>query len=235
MTDAAGTPPPRDTLTIRFHADARVTIAGRTMPAKDAAPILAQAAARTPPPLLDFVPDEDAGFEGVGAIIHQAVRSGFPDHCFSFHDPATWPALRPATSDDIPFLLALRHQTMDAAMIAAGKAPSDAAHLQRVLHAFGSAQVVELAGVPVGLVKVIRTAPVWDLVQIQVAPPAQRQGLGTRLVSMVIAQAQAEDAHVKLSVFKVNPARHLYQRLGFRITGETDDAYDMLYTNPRSG
>ncbi len=143
-----------------------------------------------------------------------------------------FPILRPATQADIPFLLDLRHQTMDATMIAAGKTPSDDAHLQRVLHAFESAHIVLMAEQPVGLLKVVRTAPVWDLIQIQVAPAAQGKGLGARLLRALVAEAMQSGAAVKLSVFKVNPARRLYERLGFTVTEETEDAYEMVFNNP---
>ncbi|WP_229507165.1 GNAT family N-acetyltransferase [Pseudoduganella rivuli] len=225
--------PTRDTIDVQFHANQTVTIAGVTLAPLDAYPILEQAAQRTPPPLLNFITDEGAGYESVGRIIYQAVRAGFPDESFSFHDPSSKPVLRPATEADIPFLLDLRHQTMDATMIAAGKTPSDEAHMQRVLYAFESAHIVLLADQPVGLLKVVRDAPVWDLVQIQVAPSAQGKGLGERLLRGLIAQAMASDVSVKLSVFKVNPALRLYTRLGFTVTDETEDAYEMVFMNPR--
>jgi ribosomal protein S18 acetylase RimI-like enzyme len=92
---------------------------------------------------------------------------------------------------------------------------------------------VLLAGEPVGLLKVVRTGPVWDLIQIQVAPSAQGKGVGEKLLRTLKAQAMAADVSIKLSVFKVNPARRLYERVGFIITGETDDAYEMLLTLER--
>ncbi len=36
-----------------------------------------------------------------------------------------------------------------------------------------------------------------------------------------VAQARAEGVPVALQVLKVNPARHLYERLGFSVVGET--------------
>jgi ribosomal protein S18 acetylase RimI-like enzyme len=156
------------------------------------------------------------------------VRAGFPDECFSFYDPSTVPAFRPATEADIPFLLRLRRQTIDPHLAVAGMAQSDEAHLQRVLYGFDSAQIVLLAGEPVGLLKVVRTAPVWDLIQIQVAPSAQGKGLGEQLLRRLMAQAMAAGSSIKLSVLKANPAKRLYERMGFTVTAETEDAYEML-------
>jgi ribosomal protein S18 acetylase RimI-like enzyme len=144
--------------------------------------------------------------------------------------PADRPALRAAAEEDIPFLLQLRHQCMNAALIASGHTPSDDAHLQRIRYRFDAAEIVLLGGRPAGLLKTVRTGPVWDLIQIQVTPSEQGKGWGAKLLRTVMAQAMAAGASVKLSVFKVNPARRLYERLGFVVTGETDDAYDMLYT-----
>lgn len=230
MTRQVGPLPVRAVLEIHFHADQTVTIEGVTLPAADATPLLDAAAKRVPPPLFKFVRDEGAGYESVGRIIYQAVRSGFPDDSFSLLGQKHRPVLRPATQADIPFLMDLRHQCMDAAMLAAGKTLSDEAHLQRILHEFGWAHIVQLAGEPVGLLKVVRTAPVWNLIQIQVAPAEQGKGLGEQLLRTLMAEAMAAGASIKLDVFKVNPALHLYERLGFSVIGETDDAYDMLFT-----
>lgn len=220
----------RDTIDVQFHADQTVTIDGTTLQPSAALPLLEEAAKRVPPPLLNFITDDGAGYKSVGKIIHLAVHAGFPDECFSFYDPSPVPFLRPAAEEDIPFLLQLRHQCMNAAMIASGKTPSDDAHLQRIRHRFDAAEVVMLGDRPVGLLKTVRTGPVWDLIQIQVAPSEQGKGLGGKLLRRVIAQAMAAGVSVKLSVFKVNPALRLYQRLGFIVTGETDDAYDMQFT-----
>jgi ribosomal protein S18 acetylase RimI-like enzyme len=222
--------PARDTLEIHFHADQTVTIEGVTLAIDDALPVIEQAAQRTPAPMLKFVREEGAGYECVGPIIYQAVRAGFPDECFSFLGPRPRPALRPATETDIPFLMDLRHQSMDAVMVAAGMTPDDEAHMRRVLYAFEWAQVVMLAGEPIGLLKVVRTAPVWDLIQIQLLPAAQGKGLGEQLLRTLMAQAMAAGASVKLCVLKVNPALHLYERLGFVVIGEAADTYNMLFS-----
>ncbi|GAB2844959.1 hypothetical protein GCM10027277_11210 [Pseudoduganella ginsengisoli] len=224
--------PVRDTLTIHFHADQTVTIEGVTLAAVDATPLLESMAKRTPPPLLKFVPDEGAGYETVGRLIYQAVRVGFPDESFGLIGKKPTPVLRKANDADLPFLMELRHQCMDTPMLAAGKTPSDELHRQRILYQFEWAEIVELAGEPVGLLKVVRSPPVWDLIQIQVAPREQGKGLGSLLLHALMAQAMAYGASIKLSVFKVNPALHLYERLGFVVIGETDDAYDMLFTAP---
>ena len=227
-TSAAMTCPATDSIEIHFHADQTITIAGVTMPPQQASSILEEAARRTPQPMLNFHPQAGAGYEAIGIIIYQAMRAGYTSDRINARPPSA-PTLRPATQADLPFLLALRHQTMDAPLIASGGTPSDEAHMQRILFCFEAARIVMIEDKPVGLLKVVRTAPVWDLIQIQVAPDMQGRGLGARLLRGVIDEATAAGAGVKLSVFKVNPARRLYERMGFKPVAETDDAIEMVY------
>jgi GNAT superfamily N-acetyltransferase len=53
-----------------------------------------------------------------------------------------------------------------------------------------------------------------DLVVI--APPHQGQGVGTKVMKQLIAEADARSVPLWLSVYKTNTARRLYQRLGLR-------------------
>ncbi len=55
--------------------------------------------------------------------------------------------------------------------------------------------------------------------EIALLPEAQGRGIGTRLVRDVLQAAQRRGVPVRLSVFTSNPARVLYARLGFRVTG----------------
>jgi ribosomal protein S18 acetylase RimI-like enzyme len=57
------------------------------------------------------------------------------------------------------------------------------------------------------------------LVVVEVLPEWQGQGIGTRVVSRVVQEAGG--VPVSLHVLKGNPARALYERLGFVIDGET--------------
>lgn len=50
----------------------------------------------------------------------------------------------------------------------------------------------------------------------------QRRGIGTKVVNLLIAEAQAADLGVTLSVVKTNPAMRLYERLGFAVTREDE-------------
>ena len=58
-------------------------------------------------------------------------------------------------------------------------------------------------------------------------PEAQGRGIGTRLVEEVLAASRATRRPVRLRVLRVNPARRLYERLGFKVTGETETHFEM--------
>lgn len=136
--------------------------------------------------------------------------------------------LRPAKESDIPFLLDLRIKAMGGHYAAMGMTPTPE-HLEaRVRAGFDVAQIVELEGRPVGLLKVQRPAREWHVMQIQMTPEVQGQGIGSDLLKALLEEARQAGVAVTLSVLKVNRARELYERLGFVITGDMgDDGYRM--------
>lgn len=135
--------------------------------------------------------------------------------------------LRPANDSDLPFLLDLRFQTMDQHYIASGVHLSQDEHMQRVLHRFDCAEIIIVDGRAGGLVKLDRNGTDWHLIQIQLVPELQRRGLGAQLMDKIISEAGSAGASIRLGVLKVNPARRLYERLGFLVVGETSDSFKM--------
>ena len=134
---------------------------------------------------------------------------------------------RPTTESDIPFLLALRVQSMGPHLAAAGIDATEADYLVRVRYRLDCAEVLLRDGVPVGLLKVVREATTWTVMQIQFLPEVQGQGLGARVLRQVIADARRAGVALCLSVLKANPAKDLYERLGFVVVGETEDEFEM--------
>ena len=59
---------------------------------------------------------------------------------------------------------------------------------------------------------------------IAVAPEQRGRGIGTSLLQSLIATARDDAAAISLSVARDNPARRLYQRLGFEILGDPEAA-----------
>jgi ribosomal protein S18 acetylase RimI-like enzyme len=142
------------------------------------------------------------------------------------HPPSQF-AQRPATQDDLPYLLRLRRATMETHMRSSGLDTSDDAHRARILHGFEHARILERDGTAIGLLKLHRGEQGWDLLQIQLDPTLHGQGVGRRILEDLLAEADAARMPVTLGVLKANPARRLYERLGFVQTGEDAHEYRM--------
>ena len=114
--------------------------------------------------------------------------------------------LRPAREADLPFLRALRAQSMREHLENSGLAYDEAAQEARILDRFNCARIVVCDGADVGLFKVCREGSPWELIQL--LPAAQGRGLGAALIRDLLADAAAAAAGVavELSVLKANPA-----------------------------
>lgn len=134
---------------------------------------------------------------------------------------------RPATTADIPFLLALRQRTMDSHLAASGVIIDLVTHRERLMFRFDCAEVILDDEQPVGLLKVARDAVPWTVIQIQLDPEFQGRGVGSQLLGELIREATFAKADLALSVLKANPARGLYERLGFVVVGEDSHEYYM--------
>ena len=133
--------------------------------------------------------------------------------------PDPLPTTRPATEADLPFLATLRR---------ARTPPVDEARLDAELREqLPGTAVVELAGRPVGLLRVQRGASRWTIQQVQLLPAWRRAGIGSRLIAALLDEARAQGVRVNLSVLKSNPALALYERMGFVVTTECENGYGM--------
>ncbi|MBV8819206.1 MAG: GNAT family N-acetyltransferase [Acidobacteriaceae bacterium] len=78
--------------------------------------------------------------------------------------------------------------------------------------------IVVIGGEDAGVITVSRGAMKMVLVDIALASEYRNQGIGTRLLSALIAESEASGKPFTLSVLEDNPARRLYERLGFSVT-----------------
>ena len=92
-------------------------------------------------------------------------------------------------------------------------------------------QIIIVDGQDVGVLEVNRSEDEVMLVNIQILPEYQRQGIGTAVIRDVLVDASRQGSPVVLWVMKVNPVRELYERLGFEIVEETATHYKMEATN----
>jgi ribosomal protein S18 acetylase RimI-like enzyme len=143
--------------------------------------------------------------------------------------PAQPPALslRVAQPDDQPFLFELRKATMTEHLARAGEPIDDDAHRARLLHRYDAAQVICIDGAPAGLLKAYRSNTEWFVHQLQIAPALQGRGIGERVLRTILRAAAADALPVALHVLKGNPAKRLYDRLGFQIVGEDQIEFHM--------
>src|SRR4051794_22295292 len=116
---------------------------------------------------------------------------------------------------------------MDAHHRSAGIVQDPAENERRVRERYDSASIVEVDGRPVGLLKVLREPREWRIMQVQLLPDVQRAGIGARLLGALVAEAEAAGVVLTLSVLKANPARRLYERLGFGVVSEHENGYQM--------
>jgi len=134
---------------------------------------------------------------------------------------------RHAVPDDVPFLLKLREATMSAYLSGAGIELSPEQSLARVMHRFECAEIILEGEQPVGLLKLHRDEAEWEVIQLQLCPSVQGRGLGTRLVLDVIREAKLAKVSISLGVLRGNPARKLYESLGFTVTGSDNHEFVM--------
>ena len=132
-------------------------------------------------------------------------------------------SLRPATQQDGPFLYQLLRATMQEYVAQTWGwdedwqqtyfwARFDPAH----------SQIIVRDGQDIGVLTVEEHADGVFLSQIYILPAHQGQGIGSALIRSVLQRGAELGLPVRLRVLRVSPARRLYERLGFVVTGETD-------------
>ena len=92
-------------------------------------------------------------------------------------------------------------------------------------------EIVEKEGCPIGVLSVSRTQVEVCIIEIQLLPAYQGQGIGTELLQQELLFADERNLPVRLQVLRANRARGLYERLGFQIYDETDTHFLMERTN----
>jgi len=67
----------------------------------------------------------------------------------------------------------------------------------------------------------------WHLRTFFLAPSVQRQGIGTAVLRHLIHQAKSQQCGMTLHVIHVNPAKQLYERLGFQTVRQEEKTFLM--------
>jgi N-acetylglutamate synthase-like GNAT family acetyltransferase len=66
------------------------------------------------------------------------------------------------------------------------------------------------------------------IIDITLLPHRRNSGIGGQLLKDIIAFADGRDKSVSIHVESFNPAKKLYERLGFRLVSETNGVYHLM-------
>jgi GNAT superfamily N-acetyltransferase len=140
-------------------------------------------------------------------------------------------ALRPALEGDRELLFALMKDALGPYVVATFGPWDEATQRERFFEALTRTlalhEIIELGGSPIGFLNVVRSAEQLKLNRICLLPSHQGRGLGTQLMHALMREADAARLPIRLRVLRVNPARRLYARLGFVVSGEIETHFLM--------
>ena len=94
-------------------------------------------------------------------------------------------------------------------------------HSYDLQHEAATHDIIILDGEPVGRLLVNRTSEEIHLVDIALLATTRGTGVGTALIKGLLDEGESKGLPVRLEVLKNNPAARLYERLGFKTTGES--------------
>jgi ribosomal protein S18 acetylase RimI-like enzyme len=150
--------------------------------------------------------------------------------------------LRPFTDDDLEFLFDVYASTRTEEL---SVVPWDETQKQEFLrmqfraqhvhyqehYADASFDVIELDGVRAGRLYVQRRDGEHRIVDIALLPEHRGGGVGSTLLAGLLEEADAAGRRVSIHVEHQNPARSLYERLGFTIIDDTG-VYHLMERQP---
>ena len=88
-------------------------------------------------------------------------------------------------------------------------------------------QIIIVDDQDVGALQMWREEAEVILGNVQIAPEYQNRGLGSAVIRDILAEAGRDALPVTLCILWVNPAKRLYERLGFAVVAETPTHYKM--------
>jgi ribosomal protein S18 acetylase RimI-like enzyme len=150
-------------------------------------------------------------------------------------------SLRPALSEDQDFLFRLYAGTRPEVSAFGWPAQQQEAFLRMQFNAqqrwyqtaypASEHNIIMVRDVPAGRLLLSSSHDSVMLVDISLLPEYRNRGIGGALIRALVERTTAQGRVVKLQVLRNNPAQHLYQRLGFVLTGQ-DEIYLQMQTRP---
>ncbi|WP_404392370.1 GNAT family N-acetyltransferase [Pseudoalteromonas phenolica] len=93
--------------------------------------------------------------------------------------------------------------------------------------------IIEVAGQPIGRLYLDHWRTETRIVDIALLPEFRANGIGGFLLKKVITEAHKNNKPVSIHVEKFNPARKLYEKLGFKFKSEFNEVYILLECKPQ--
>ena len=154
--------------------------------------------------------------------------------------------LRPEAESDLSFLLVLYRSTreQEVSMVPWTEGQKQAfvemqftSQRQHYLREYPGArlQVIERDAEPIGRLYVHERPDEIRIMEIALAPAARSQGVGGALLRSILDDGARSGRPVTIHVERFNPARRLYERLGFRNVSieSADSIYLLMEARPR--
>jgi GNAT superfamily N-acetyltransferase len=88
-------------------------------------------------------------------------------------------------------------------------------------------RIIQCDGIEIGCVALIEEPDALMLEKLYILPTYQRGGIGTSLLRRLVERAHASEKPIHLRVLRVNPARQLYERNGFKVNRSSDERHFM--------
>lgn len=141
--------------------------------------------------------------------------------------------LRPASAADFPMAIDLYLTTMQpytAALMTWDEARQrDSFASQWTLE---TTQIIVYRGRDVGWLDIQTSDAEFVLRQFFISPEHQGKGIGSQVLRRLLERSSETNAPASLTVLKNNPARRLYERLGFEVVDEVGVKFRMrLFRN----
>lgn len=139
-------------------------------------------------------------------------------------------SLRPATREDLPAMMAIGLEGIRPYVEAIwGWNQKEQERMFRQHFSLETISIVRVDGRDVGYMKLEEHEDHLYLSGIYLGRDHRRKGLGSELMRHLTRRAGSMGKPLRLRVLRPNPAQHLYERLGFIITGVTDTHVSMEF------
>lgn len=142
-------------------------------------------------------------------------------------------AFKLASEADRGFLLALRKASMDEHLITAGIVLNDQQHMQRVDEFFSDSHLILINNQRIGLLKLGMFSDHIHIRQFQILPGYHCLGIGSLILEMIKRKAIEKQVSITLNVLLNNPAKQLYLRHDFIVSGVNELEYSMRWQRPQ--